>query len=120
METVLDWAVAQGYRIDNSFDSPRCCPGCREPSNTIGHCITAKFRRRLQKVRQSTAEPVTKLSFECLVLTAARSGEVRLATWDQIDWDERKWTVPAEHMKARREHKVPLSKRALEVLRLAE
>ena len=60
------------------------------------------------------------MAFEFLVLTAARSGEVRLATWDEIDWAERKWTVPAERMKAKREHQVPLAGRAIEVLREAE
>ncbi len=74
----------------------------------------------LEKVRQLTADTVTKLAFEFLVLTAARSGEVRLASWDEIDWNERKWTVPAERMKARREHQVPLSNRSIEVLRQAE
>ena len=74
----------------------------------------------LEKVRQSTADTVTKLAFEFLLLTAARSGEVRLASWDEIDWNERKWTVPAERMKARREHQVPLSNQSIEVLRLAD
>ena len=57
-----------------------------------------------------------KLALEFLVLTAARSGEVRKAMWDEIDIDSATWTVPAERMKANREHRVPLSKRALEVL----
>ena len=63
---------------------------------------------------------MTKLAFHFLVLTAARSGEVRGATWDEIDLDNVTWTVPAERMKARREHRVPLSRRALEVLNEAE
>ena len=57
-----------------------------------------------------------RLGFEFLVLTAARSGEVRGARWDEIDRDGAVWTVPAERMKAGREHRVPLSPRALEVL----
>ncbi len=122
METVLDWAVAQGYRIDNPASRsitkvlPRM-PRTKQHHRALHYC---KVPLAMEKVRQSTADPGTKLAFEFLVLTAARSGEVRLATWDEIDWDERKWTVPAEHMKARREHKVPLSKRSIEVLRLAE
>ena len=56
------------------------------------------------------------LAFEFLVLTAARSGEVRNARWEQIDRDGAVWTIPAERMKAGREHRVPLSPRALEVL----
>ena len=54
-----------------------------------------------------------------LVLTAARSGEVRLARWDEIDLDAEVWTVPAERMKANREHRVPLSCRAAEILQAA-
>ena len=58
----------------------------------------------------------SKLALEFLVLTAARSGEVRKATWDEIDLDGATWTVPVMRMKANREHRVPLSKRALEML----
>ena len=56
------------------------------------------------------------LAFEFLVLTAARSGEVRNARWEQIGRDGAVWTILAERMKAGREHRVPLSPRALEVL----
>jgi integrase len=55
-------------------------------------------------------------ALEFLILTAARSGEVRLATWDEIDLDAKLWTVPAEHMKARKLHRVPLSAAAVELL----
>ena len=50
------------------------------------------------------------------MLTAARSGEARLATWSEVDLEARVWTVPAERMKANREHRVPLSERALHIL----
>jgi integrase len=56
------------------------------------------------------------LALEFAILTAARSGEVRGATWAEIDLDEAVWTVPAERMKAGKEHRVPLSARALAVL----
>ncbi|MDE0226111.1 MAG: tyrosine-type recombinase/integrase [Gammaproteobacteria bacterium] len=56
------------------------------------------------------------LSFEFLVLTAARSVEVRSATWDEIDLEAAVWTIRAERMKAAREHRVPPSDRALVVL----
>ena len=57
-----------------------------------------------------------KLAFEFLVLTAARSGEVRLATWDEMDLDAGVWTIPAARMKAKQDHRVPLSGRALAIL----
>ena len=56
------------------------------------------------------------LAFEFLVLTAGRSGEVRAARWSEIDREHAVWTVPAERMKAGREHRVPLSAQALAVL----
>jgi integrase len=56
-------------------------------------------------------------ALEFLILTAARSGEVRLATWAEVDFNARVWTVPAARMKAGKEHRVPLSDRAMEVLR---
>ena len=59
---------------------------------------------------------MTRLSFEFLVLTAARSSEVRLARWEEMKLDSATWEVPAERMKARREHRVPLSGRALDIL----
>ena len=59
------------------------------------------------------------LCFRFLILTAARSGEARDATWDEIDMDSKTWTIPAHKMKAEREHRVPLSDQALAVLRKA-
>ena len=66
--------------------------------------------------RASNAHLSTKLAFEFLVLTAARSGEVRLTTWNEVDLDGRPWTVPAQRMKAQKEHRVPLSVRAAAML----
>ena len=58
-------------------------------------------------MRGSGAYPGATLAFEFLVLTAARSGEVRNARWEQIDRDGAVWAIPAERMKAGREHRVP-------------
>ena len=70
-------------------------------------------------VRESGAAVTTRLAFEFLVLTACRSGEVRAARWSEVDTDAAVWTVPAERMKAKRAHRVPLAPRAVEVLRAA-
>lgn len=59
------------------------------------------------------------LALRMVILTAARSGEVRGATWNEFDLDSAVWTVPAERMKARRLHRVPLSPAAIELLRAA-
>ena len=67
-------------------------------------------------MRASGAAPVVKLAFEFLVLTAARSGDVRGAQWDEIDTEDHVWTVPATRTKAKREHRVPLCQRAEQIL----
>jgi integrase len=56
-------------------------------------------------------------ALEFLTLTAARSGEVRGAQWNEIDLTKKIWVVPAERMKAKREHRVPLSKQAIALLK---
>ncbi len=72
------------------------------------------FVTRLQRLEGWAA---TRLAFEFLILTASRSGEVRFAAWDEFDLDAALWTVPAERMKARVKHEVPLATRTLAVLR---
>ena len=62
----------------------------------------------------------SRLCLRFLVLTAARSGEARGATWDEIDLQARTWTIPSGRMKANREHRVPLSEQAVNVLRQAQ
>jgi integrase len=71
----------------------------------------------LVRLRASNSWPATRLAFEWLVLSATRSGETRLARWVEIDEAEATWTIPAERMKAKKAHTVPLSLRCLEILR---
>lgn len=63
-------------------------------------------------------EGVAALALEFLVFTVARSGEVRGATWDEVDLEGKVWTIPAARMKAGRTHRVPLTDRALHILGL--
>ena len=119
--TVMKWAIAQGYRNDNPAGDaltaalPKRSAAVRHqralPHGEVADAIAA--------VRASAAWAGLKLVFEFLVLTVARSGEVRLAQWDKIDLDGEVWTIPAERMKVNREHRVPLSCRAGEILRTA-
>jgi integrase len=121
METVLDWVVAQGWRQDNpaSRSITKALPRVRRLKENYKALPYADVPAALAKVRESTADPSTKLCMEFLILTAVRSGEARMARWNEIDWQERSWTIPPERMKAAREHSVPLSRRAVEVLRAA-
>ena len=118
METVFDWTIAQGWRLDNPAGRPILKVLPRLPKVKKHHPALpyAEVPAAVEQVRESTADPVTRLSFEFLVLTAARSSEVRLAEWSEIDLESRTWTIPDSRMKARREHRVPLAGRALDVL----
>ena len=117
IRTVLEWAVAMEYRTDNPCDRVVSVLG---PQDAVVRHMRALPHREvasaLQKVRASNAMPVSMLAFEFLVLTAARWGEVRWAEWSEIDQTERMWTVPGTRMKSKREHRVPLCRRAKEIL----
>ena len=115
---VMKWAVAMGYRPDNpAGDALGQALGRQravvQHMRALPHGAVADA---LATVRTSRALVTTKDAFELLVLTAARSGEVRLATWDEMDLDAGVWTIPAARMKAKRDHRVPLSGRALAIL----
>ena len=117
IRAVLEWAVAMEFRIDNPCD--RVVPVLGTQHDVVQHMRALPHREVpvvIETVRASNARPVVKLAFEFLVLTAARSGEVRGAVWTEIDRDEGVWTIPATRMKAKREHRVPLCRRAIEIL----
>ena len=121
METVFDWIIAQGWRQDNpaSRSITKALPIVKRSKKHHKSLPYPEVPAALATIKESTAEPATKLCMEFLVLTAARSGEARSASWAEIDWQDGSWTVPAERMKADREHKVPLSSEALGVLQTA-
>lgn len=70
----------------------------------------------LQKLTAGDIHETTKLALKFTILTAARSGEVRGATWDEIDMENKLWKIPAERMKMDTLHTIPLSKQALQIL----
>ena len=118
LSAIFKWCIAKGYRNDDpagpaiSEVLPKAKNGKKHmkalPHGEVGSCI--------QLVRESQAAETTKLAFEFLVLTATRSGEVRLATWQEIDLEKAVWTIPGERMKAGNEHRIPLSDTAMTVL----
>lgn len=74
----------------------------------------------LQQRSQSGVPLATSLALEFLILTATRSGETRGAVWQEFNIEGATWTIPAERMKARDAHRVPLSKRSLQILKMAK
>ena len=121
IETIMDWVVAHGHRLDNPAGKAllRVLPEVNREPNHHPALHYSQVGWALAKVRGSTSNQLTKLAFEFLVLTAARSGEVRKASWGDILWERRTWEIPHIKMKARRFHRVPLSDRAMEILRKA-
>lgn len=122
IEMVLDWAGARGFRegpnparwrghLDKLLAKPskvhRIVHHRALPIDEI-----SAFMTRLRE-----AEGVGARALEFAILTAARSGEVRGATWNEIDLDARLWTISAERMKAARQHRAPLSDAAVAVLK---
>ena len=117
--TVMRWAAAQGYRQDNPAGDAVTAALPKRPT-MVEHRAALPHREVAAAVRDADAWVGTRLAFEFLVLTAARSAEVRLATWGEMDLVALVWTVPGWRMKAKRAHRVPLCARAVEVLREPE
>lgn len=121
IESVLDWATVRGYRKGEN------------PARWKGHLATLlPARAKVQKVEHHAALDYREIgafmaelakvqgmgarALEFAILTAARSGEVRGATWAEIDEQASTWIIPAERMKAEREHRIPLNSTALSLL----
>ena len=121
ISAVMKWAVAQGHRSDNPAGDAigKALPRHQTTARHMQALPHREVAGAIAAVRASKAWWATKAAFEFLVLTATRSGEVRRATWQEIDVDVAAWTVPAERMKANTEHRVPLSRRAIEILNQA-
>lgn len=122
IESILDWSAVRGYRKGDN------------PARWRGHLdhILAK-PSKVQKVEHHAALPYAEMgvfmeqlrkqegmgarALEFAIFTAMRSGEVRGATWDEINLDQNIWIIPGERMKAKKEHRVPLSDNAVTLLR---
>jgi integrase len=125
IEIILDWAKVRGYR---SGENPARWRG------HLSHLLPARTKVRLVKHHAALryaeiptfmkllrkAEGTSVLALEFLILTAARTSEVIYARWREVDLKRETWTVPAERMKARREHRVPLSPAAIALLERAK
>jgi integrase len=122
IEQILDWAKAREYRTGEN------------PARWKGHLKNLlPARSKVQRVVHHPALPYAEIgdfvvalraqdgtaarALEFAILTAARTSEVVEARWDEIDIREKVWTVPGERMKAGKEHRVPLSGRAFEILK---
>jgi integrase len=123
IEVVWDWAKARGYC---SGENPARLKGGlgellpkSQKVKRVKHHAALPFKQIHEFIKAlRTHRGVGPLAFEFMVLTAARTGEVVRAKWDEIDLTTKVWTIPGERMKAGKEHRVPLSTRALEILKV--
>jgi len=122
IESVLDWATVRGYRTG---DNPARWKGhldklLAKPSNVqevehhpaLPYAEMGAFVALLRK-----QEGMAARALEFLILTATRTGEVIGAQWDEFDLQTGVWAIPKERMKMKKEHRVPLSPRALEIVK---
>ena len=121
LESVLDWATVREYRSGPNpaiwkgrLDSLLAQPGKIMKTKHHRALPYDKVPAFMAELRKQAGSGPKALEFA--ILTAARSGEVRAATWDEFDLTTNVWTVPADRMKAGKEHRVPLSTAALAIL----
>ena len=121
IETILDWCVVRGFRAAGD-----------NPARWAGH-LAEVLPPQTRQVKHHAALPFDQLpafmselvkregvaarALEFTILSAARTGETIGALWSEFDLDAKTWTVPADRMKGHKEHVVPLSARAVEILR---
>jgi integrase len=121
IELVISWATVRGYRTDSNpaawkGNLDQALPKPSKVNQRTSHKSLPyeQINSFITKLRE--IEGFSSLCLEFLILTSSRPNEVRGATWSEIDLDNRLWKIPAERMKAKREHRVPLSSSAMKLL----
>ena len=122
IRVILDWCKAQGFC---SGDNPtegitNVLPKHRTVQAHHAALPYQKVPAFLETLRAADSGEVVKLAFELTILCASRTSETLNATWAEIDFDGKTWTIPAARMKAGSEHRVPLSDRAISILERAQ
>ncbi len=118
ISAVMAWAVAEGHRTDDPAGAAvtKALPKTTGPKRNLAAVPHRQAAAAYRKISTTGGYPPARLAAQFAILTAARSGEVRGARWEEIDHQTAVWTVPAERMKGSREHRVPLTPEALRVL----
>lgn len=116
---VFKYAVATGR---GERDMTTDLQGALKPakSKNLPHLKEKELPAFLKKLdvydKEYGGKLITKLAFKLLILTFLRSGEIRNGKWEEIDWDKKQWKIPAERMKVKEPHIVPLSKQSIAIL----
>ncbi len=114
---VMVWCMGQNFIQHNPAEGLKAVlPKNNVPRKAHASIPFSAVSGALQTIRNSSAHWATIACIEFLAYTACRSGEARKAVWDEIDLENAVWNVPAENMKNKRPHKVPLSSTAIQIL----
>jgi len=122
IRATLQWCQAHGY-IDFNAAGEAIDGALPRMAAVKAHFRALPYRElpaAMRMIESSAASQSSRLALRFLILTAARSGEVRGATWPEVDFEERLWRIPGERMKTGAEHRVPLSEPAMDLLDRAE
>ncbi|MEO8754293.1 MAG: integrase arm-type DNA-binding domain-containing protein [Casimicrobiaceae bacterium] len=116
--TVLDWATAAGHRdgVNPVLSVGKGLPKQTDDAQHHAALPYADVPGFVVALRASTAGLLVKLALEFLILNASRTGEVLGAHWSEFDADAALWVIPGKRMKAKKEHRVPLGARSIEIL----
>ncbi len=119
LRTVLNWARTAGHREGvNPVEGVE--DGLPKQRHRVKHFTALPYDELPDLMRRLEAvEGVAAFALRFLILTAARSGEVRAMTWAEVDLENKVWEIPGERMKSGAAHRVPLSEPAIEILRAA-
>ena len=118
MRSVFSWGMAHDY-VEYNVAGEAINAALPAMPKIKAHYRSLPYQdvpAALSAIEASRASKSAKLFFRFVVLTACRSGEARLATWDEIDREAEVWNVPSHRMKAVRDHRVPLSVLAMSVV----
>jgi integrase len=122
IRVVLDFATVNEYRsgtnpatwkgfLDTQLPSPRGLKAVKHQP-AVPHQEVGTFMQHLRKNQSTSAR-----ALEFLIMTAVRSGSVRMAEWSEIDYERELWIIPPEHTKTKQEHRVPLPPQAITLLK---
>jgi integrase len=118
---IFDWALNNGFLDENATNPAASIQPDQILSKTVQknfpHLEINELPELLIKMRNYNGNVLTRLAMELLSLTFVRTGELLGGRWEEIDWKQRLWVIPAKRMKMKRDHIVPLSTQSLALLK---
>lgn len=123
LRTAISYAIGKGYTDTNAAGEvidailPKGIKTKVQNRKAVHH---SEMPEIIRKIRECNANPIHKLAWQFMAHTATRASETLAAQWTEIDLKSRIWTIPAERMKTSKEHSIPLSAEAMDILKQAK